>query len=670
MTIKEQLASNIVGHWDFRTGSLVDKSGNGNDASISTSGPYWSNTKVGRAMGLTGTSGLIKVDDATNIQNIFNGGGTVFISSVIEGEGQGGTGRIIDKDQATSSGWSVYPQNESAGFVKLTFMQRFSTTAGIWTTTSAVVQLGVVSRIVITYDSSSTVNTPTISINGVNAALSVTSAPVGTAKDDSGLDLYMGGNQPGARTFNGKLMDVALFDVGLSSQQISQLYNDASQEAHLNKIPTKTFLPVRSDSEPKLLHWQKPINGKAIDVSGNGNDSLPITAISTKDSIFGGGFLCTGDSVIETENTLDLSAENQITVSCWFKAYDTNVSKTIIEFSTNFNSQTNAFVLSTSSGTITAGYRDGGGYSTKDSPFTVVPGAVYFIVATYDRTQSGADILQLYINNEDVGVSSLTAGSGGGFFGNHDLYVGSRAGASAFLNGVVEDIRVYSGIMESSTITALYNEARGKLSYYCTGEDWNVSPAEVTSGLIGNSGFSVGSGGMFIASDPDGGRVKAIVVQTDGWYSRPSTQAYGEWSFIMDRYQTNTTRVLLIGSDNADVTGGTQNGYYFISGNSGQVTLSKVTAGAGVSLFQSAGGVMVTGTRYKVRVTRNVAGVFSTYLTDMDSGSPEFLVTAITGTNPVTDTSFSTSNYLVIQGDQYDALGNFKFSPIIFDPTA
>jgi hypothetical protein len=652
MTTKEQLASNIVGHWDFRTGSLADQSGNGNDASISTSGPYWSNTKVGRAMGLTGTSGLIKVDDATNIQNIFDGGGTVFISSVIEGEGQGGTGRIIDKDQATSSGWSVYPQNESAGFVKLTFMQRFSTTAGIWTTTSAVVQLGVVSRIVITYDSSSTVNTPTISINGVNAALSVTSAPVGTAKDDSGLDLYMGGNQPGARTFNGKLMDVALFDVGLSSQQISQLYNDASQEAHLNKIPTKTVLPVRSDSEPKLLHWQKPINGKAIDVSGNGNDSLPITAIHTKDSIFSGGFLCNGASVIETENTLDLSAENQITVSCWFKAYDTNVGKNILEFSANFNSQTNAFVLSTSGGTITAGYKDAGGYTTRDTSFTVASGAVYFIVATYDRTQSGADIVQLYVDTIDVGVASLSDGTGGGFFGNHDLYVGSRAGTSLFLNGVVEDIRVYSGIMESSTRTSLYNEGRSKLGFYCTGEDWNVTPSAQSSGYLSNTPLKILSGSHNVVVTEN--NKKGVECATDGFLSVPIDSFFGELKFKAYNAISGGTIGMYI--SDGELTGA-WNGYgAVITGGGDEAVISKVTSGAGSVL--GTGSAISVGQTHVIKLTRNSAGLMRLFVDDVEEVS-------------VTNTAYSSgARFLFFNLDAGDIISEVRFSPIIFDPTA
>jgi hypothetical protein len=40
MSIKEQLSSNISGHWDFRRGTIADQSGNGNDGSFSGSPPW------------------------------------------------------------------------------------------------------------------------------------------------------------------------------------------------------------------------------------------------------------------------------------------------------------------------------------------------------------------------------------------------------------------------------------------------------------------------------------------------------------------------------------------------------------------------------------------------------------------------------------------------------
>ena len=57
-TIKEKYASNIIGYWDFRRGSLLDQSGNGFTA-VAVGTPSWGRDKFGRSVAIeNNTSGL------------------------------------------------------------------------------------------------------------------------------------------------------------------------------------------------------------------------------------------------------------------------------------------------------------------------------------------------------------------------------------------------------------------------------------------------------------------------------------------------------------------------------------------------------------------------------------------------------------------------------------
>lgn len=193
-------------------GNSNDSSGEGNngtDTNITYGTAYG---KYGQGALFNGTTSKIVVADATELQNIFASGGSIGAWVKPASDGGGDSGRICEKDEAGNDGYLFFVQSEAAGFVKVNLTKRFSTTAGIWATTNAVVPLNTFSLVGVTYNASATTNDPLIYVNGVSVSVTETQTPVGTASSDVGNDLCIG-NRPSddARGWDGSMDEFFMF---------------------------------------------------------------------------------------------------------------------------------------------------------------------------------------------------------------------------------------------------------------------------------------------------------------------------------------------------------------------------------------------------------------------------------------------------------------------------
>ena len=151
---------------------------------------------------------VITIPDHTALQNIFDSpGGTIIAWINPTSDGEGDNGRIIQKSDATK-GWILQVSSEAGGYVKITFTQYFSTTAGIWTTTSAKVPISWASLITVAYDNSSVGNDPIISIDGNPIPITEVQTPVGTRVTDAAYPLTVGNNVATTATFDGYIPEV------------------------------------------------------------------------------------------------------------------------------------------------------------------------------------------------------------------------------------------------------------------------------------------------------------------------------------------------------------------------------------------------------------------------------------------------------------------------------
>lgn len=162
-----------------------------------------------------GATGLLTVPDATSIQNIFDGGGTIECWINLDSDGEGDVGRFIDKQR-----WNLRVSNEAAGKTKIRFACVFSGDNGTWTSTSTEININAWSHIVLTYNSSSVDNNPIIYVNGSSVTLTETT-PTGTRTSDATADLIIGNEAGDSSTFDGTIGEVRGYTRILNPQEVN-----------------------------------------------------------------------------------------------------------------------------------------------------------------------------------------------------------------------------------------------------------------------------------------------------------------------------------------------------------------------------------------------------------------------------------------------------------------
>ncbi len=200
---------------------LADTSGNA--YTLTETATASANGKISGGRLFDGSDSSLKFStSATDLDNIFNGGGSISVWVRPTGWGENSFGRIVDKSSATNgtgSGWGLFLDN---GTVR--FHTGFTGNGGSWQT-GAVVSLNTWTHIVLTYDSSSTSNNPVIYVNGTSVSLTEISTPSGTVRSDAGIGMTVG-NFAGtsSRTFAGVIDELQVNSNLLSSAEASLLY--------------------------------------------------------------------------------------------------------------------------------------------------------------------------------------------------------------------------------------------------------------------------------------------------------------------------------------------------------------------------------------------------------------------------------------------------------------
>lgn len=213
------LDENLIGFWKFDEGSgstAEDDSDNRNDGSIT--GATYVDGPFATALDFDGVDDKVTISDVAEIQNAFDGGGAVGAIINPDSDGENDTGRIISKGV-----WHLEVREESSGAVKIRFQYNFSTTNGIWTTSSTEVDINSNSPVIVNYNADSDTSDPEIYINGTKVSITETQTPSGTRADDSGNDLILGNDSAQNNSFDGVLDDLRLYSDTKTSAEITLL---------------------------------------------------------------------------------------------------------------------------------------------------------------------------------------------------------------------------------------------------------------------------------------------------------------------------------------------------------------------------------------------------------------------------------------------------------------
>lgn len=120
---------------------------------------------------------------------------------------------------------------------KIMYYQKGTLGPGIWETPAASIPLNAWTHIVVTRDSSSPANAPTIYINGVVQTLTNTNAQNGPIADETGTAFSIGNIKTATRDYdrgiNAKIEDVRVYNRIISAAEVTTLYNSGTPDSSL-----------------------------------------------------------------------------------------------------------------------------------------------------------------------------------------------------------------------------------------------------------------------------------------------------------------------------------------------------------------------------------------------------------------------------------------------------
>ncbi|MCK9370683.1 LamG domain-containing protein [Candidatus Dojkabacteria bacterium] len=199
------------------------------------------------------------------------------------------------------------------------------------------------------------------------------------------------------------------------------------------------------------------------------------------------------------------------------------------------------------------------------------------------------------------------------------------------------------------------------------GVGWNRSFANETAGQLSNSGgWNIISGSWQVENQADADkRKKQITCKSAGIASLPiPLMGYVKFDLYKGN-DTNNTYVQI---------GATLPGSYAATGNNGYmlgltsteaVAMYSVASGTPTSRMVSAASYISTTGWYSIIVKRYPGGIFYTYIKG-GSQFPTWTLVSVTGgsgTNPFTNNTYTTSQFLNLQFGTGDAIKNMEFGP-------
>lgn len=257
-------------------------------------------------------------------------------------------------------------------------------------------------------------------------------------------------------------------------------------------------------------------------------------------------------------------------------------------------------------------------------------------------------------------------------FAVSDLDIGRQS--TNYFSGLIKSFSIYTDTKDTSFVSNRYKMFAKQPTYQDDCSDYLVSVA-VEGGSLGqqlsNSPWKFGdtTGRYSIIKDTiDGKKAKSIQCNTAGLLYQELTQAYGTWEFSFRKSATGVIYFCFI----ADTIGGPeatgQDGYSIAFAGNESVYAFKSVNGVAPTLFYNGANYYSDSTWYRVCITRSSSGLFSFYIKG-GSFTSWTLIAVTNGNNPVSDTTTTTSKYVVFDIDANDRISGFNFYQGEVNPT-
>jgi len=288
--------------------------------------------------------------------------------------------------------------------------------------------------------------------------------------------------------------------------------NTAASEASIYNINSYNL-----DDDPSLVAWWRFNEGEgdtAYDSAGD-NDGTIYGAQWTTGQIDGALDFDGDDDYVNIGNDSSLKPNLPISVSMWVKLNSLRTNQWLI--SNDIYPGSNyygiwGYIRTTNQ--ISISYGDGGSRTSwnrrsKVSTSTVSSGEWQHIAFVI----KGATDMDIYINGTDAG--GTYSGTGGALaYSTGDGYIGSHGGTTYFIDGTIDDVRIYNRSLTEGEVGSLLGFIRYSNIEGCGGSgEWDASFGTDGGGNIdedpcfANSDNPAGTDGVFGTSD-DGLRLK------------------------------------------------------------------------------------------------------------------------------------------------------------------
>lgn len=213
---------------------------------------------------------------------------------------------------------------------------------------------------------------------------------------------------------------------------------------------------------PEILWWKlNEGSGTAIAgaASAGGDAGTTDAAWGTGKSGAGSALDFNGTTHDSASNASIVFGASVLTVCFWVWLDTTSGARCLVESSINFNSNARAFLIYIDTGELFAAIHGATLYRAHKitAPST---GAWHHIAVVLDNSTVTGNV-KIYLNGS-LQSSTVTTNSktGSGNFASYKVYAGARASASLFLDGRMDDLRIYNREVSAGDITSIYGDAQ------------------------------------------------------------------------------------------------------------------------------------------------------------------------------------------------------------------
>src|SRR5271166_2244335 len=222
--------------------------------------------------------------------------------------------------------------------------------------------------------------------------------------------------------------------------------------------------PAQAQSPVGWWKFDEGSGTKAADSSGNSHTATLFNGVSWVTGKIGDAVSANAaKNQYVSIPKIDLSGTNAITVALWTnRTYSTSGGHALFEATRNYNNSTTGFGFFPDDATcdgIQAALRGNLGYVANcySQPSS---GVWHHLAVVFDKSQTGGDEVKFYVDGVLQTVNrNLYASTNTNNFGNNPLYLFSRAGATQFNSGVIDDLRIYSSALTAQQIQQIYNNS-------------------------------------------------------------------------------------------------------------------------------------------------------------------------------------------------------------------